>query len=353
MGEAVIKESTGNLLAAAVEALVNTVNTEGVMGKGIALQFKKAYPAMFDEYRKAAKAGEIRIGAMQVWETDLLEGPRFIINFPTKKHWKAKSRLADIDAGLVDLARVVADLGIKSIAVPPLGCGNGGLDWRDVEPRIRAAFDEAPDVDVLLFAPNGAPTAAEMSVATPRPAMNHNRAAFVDTLHRYTRQAEMAPGLIETQKLMYFLEVAGEPLKLQYSANRYGPYSDRLRHALSALEGHFISGIGDGSAAVQEAEPLTVLPGAAEEAEAQLDGALPTRERIQRVLALAQGFESAYGLELLASVHWVVARENARDNDIAARVSAWSPRKARMFTQMHVLTALNALRERGWLASAA
>lgn len=344
-----IRESTGNLLDAAAEALVNTVNTEGVMGKGIALQFKKAFPAMFDEYRKAAKAGEIRIGSMQLWATGQLEGPRYIINFPTKKHWKAKSRLADIDAGLVDLIRVVRHLGIKSIAVPPLGCGNGGLDWRDVEPRIRAAFDQAPEVEVLLFGPNGAPTAAEMSVATSRPEMNHNRAAFVETLRRYTLQAEMAPGLIETQKLMYFLEVAGEPLKLQYSANRYGPYSDRLRHALNAIEGHFISGLGDGSAAVQEAEPLTVLPDAAAEAGARLEGTVSTRERIQRVLALAYGFESAYGLELLATVHWVAARDAHGDDDVAAKVSAWSPRKARMFTPMHVSTALGALRERGWL----
>jgi len=349
----VITESTGNLLGAEAEALVNTVNTEGVMGKGIALQFKKAFPAMFDAYRKAAKAGEIRIGAMQVWATGQLEDPRYVINFPTKKHWKAKSRLADIDEGLIDLVRVVRDLGIRSIAVPPLGCGNGGLDWRDVEPRIRAAFKQVQDVDVLLYAPNGAPAAAEMSVATRRPEMNHNRAAFVETLYQYTRQAEMAPGLIETQKLMYFLEVAGEPLKLQYSANRYGPYSDRLRHALNAIEGHFISGLGDGSAAVQEAEPLTVLPDAAAEAEAQLAGAEPTRARIERVLELAAGFESAYGLELLATVHWVASREAQRDDEVAANVRAWSPRKARMFTPMHVSTALGALRERGWLEPAA
>jgi len=164
-----IKETSGNLLRTDAEALVNTVNTEGVMGKGIALQFKKAYPVMFDAYRKAAKAGEIRLGSVQVWPTEQMSGPKFIINFPTKGHWKSRSKLKDIESGLVDLVRVIQKLGIESIAVPPLGCGNGGLDWRDVEPRIVAAFARVPNVDVLLFTPDGAPAAADITTATERP----------------------------------------------------------------------------------------------------------------------------------------------------------------------------------------
>ncbi len=167
-----ITHATGNLLRADAEALVNTVNTVGVMGKGIALQFKKAFPEMFEAYRRAAKAGEIRLGHVHVWPTGQMTGPRYIINFPTKGHWKARSKLDDIVTGLDDLVEVVRRLEIGSIAVPPLGCGNGGLEWRDVEPRILEAFARVPDVDVQLFAPPaGAPAAAEMATSTQRPTM--------------------------------------------------------------------------------------------------------------------------------------------------------------------------------------
>lgn len=351
-----ITRTSGNLLTSNAEALVNTVNTEGVMGKGIALQFKKAYPAMYDAYRAAAKAGEIRLGRVQVWESGQLTGARFVINFPTKGHWKSRSKLSDVEAGLADLIDVIRNLGIRSIAVPPLGCGNGGLDWQDVEPVIVAAFEQVPEVDVLLFAPDGAPTAAEMITATERPEMTTGRAALVDLVHRYTRQSFMAPGPVESQKLMYFLQVAGEPLRLNFQANRYGPYADNFRWVLNLVEGHFLSGHGDGSATVAEAEPLTVLPGAAEEAARVLEDAESTRARIDRVLDLAAGFESAYGLELLSTVHWLADPERglfADDDALIGKVWDWSPRKARMFTADHVRTALETLRLQGWLPAAA
>ena len=150
-----ILRGQGNLLAAEVDALVNAVNTEGVMGKGIALQFKKAFPESFQSYAHASKDGEIAIGRMHVVKR--LTSPRFIINFPTKKHWRNPSRLEYVEEGLVDLVAKVRELGITSIAVPPLGCGNGGLDWADVRPRIVEAFEAIPDVRVLLFEPSGAP----------------------------------------------------------------------------------------------------------------------------------------------------------------------------------------------------
>lgn len=165
----------GNLLHADVDALVNTVNTVGVMGKGIALQFKHAYPAMFAAYEVAANHHELRLGQMHIWETGQTS-PRFIINFPTKSHWRAGSKLRDIRSGLDDLIRVVIELGITSIAVPPLGCGNGGLNWSDVEPMIRSAFAAVPDVDVVLHPPAGAPAAAAMPTNSPRPAMTAGRA---------------------------------------------------------------------------------------------------------------------------------------------------------------------------------
>jgi O-acetyl-ADP-ribose deacetylase (regulator of RNase III) len=146
--------SQGNLLVAPVDALVNTVNIKGIMGKGIALQFKRAFPAMFRDYALACKAGRVQLAKMHVFDLGRITGgPRWIINFPTKGHWRERSRLIDIESGLVDLVNTVRRLGIGSIAIPPLGCGNGGLNWADVRPRIEAAFTNLPDVNVLLFEP--------------------------------------------------------------------------------------------------------------------------------------------------------------------------------------------------------
>lgn len=349
-----ITEAKGNLLTAPVEALVNTVNTEGVMGKGIALQFKNAFPAMFKAYTAAAKRGEVKLGQMHVWPTHALDGARYVINFPTKAHWRAKSRLADIESGLEDLTRVVREFGITSIAVPPLGCGNGGLNWTEVEPRIRAAFDALPDVDVQVYPPSGAPDAADMPVRTAKPELTYRQAALVGIVDRYLRHALDAPTLIEVQKLLYFLQAVGEDLKLNFAANRYGPYADNLRHVLAKLEGHYLIGYGDGTARATDNLPLAPVEGAVDHANALLSAHPDTQARMEKVLDLADGFESAYGMELLATVHWVAEHEAAGQPDtvVAEKVVEWSPRKARMFTPEHVGTALATLREHGLLAAA-
>lgn len=345
-----ISQSQGNLLQADVDALVNTVNTVGVMGKGIALQFKRAFPAMFKEYARAAKSGELRLGSMHVWPTGQLTGPRFVINFPTKGHWKSSSRLADIEHGLDDLVRVIREEGITSVAVPPLGCGNGGLDWSVVEPLIRSKLGPLDDVQVLLFPPAGAPAAASMPTAEPVPRMSAGRAALIGLLASYSRHALAEPSLIEAQKLMYFLQSAGEPLRLDFQGHHYGPYADNLRHVLREVEGHYVSGYGDGATPVEQAEPLTLLPGAEDAAQPVLERHPETRERIDRVLDLIEGFESAYSLELLGTVHWVLSHDGARDLDgVVAAVQAWSPRKGRMFTPEHIRIAVEALESRGWV----
>ncbi|NTU79934.1 MAG: macro domain-containing protein [Chloroflexales bacterium] len=161
-----IEHLHGNLLDADVEALVNTVNTVGVMGKGIALQFRQAYPANFSAYQAACKRGEVVPGQMFVVPTAQLINPRYIINFPTKRHWRGKSQMEDIESGLEGLIATVRDHQIGSLAVPPLGCGNGGLNWDEVRPKIEAAFAELPEVRVLLYAPEGAPAPESIRVAT-------------------------------------------------------------------------------------------------------------------------------------------------------------------------------------------
>ncbi|WP_067569358.1 type II toxin-antitoxin system antitoxin DNA ADP-ribosyl glycohydrolase DarG [Nocardia acidivorans] len=344
---AVITQATGNLLHADTVALVNTVNTVGVMGKGIALQFRRAYPQMFEEYQKACARGQVQIGRMHVWETGMLEGPRYIINFPTKRHWRAGSKLEDVRAGLTALVAVIRDLDIESIAIPPLGCGNGGLEWSEVEPLLVSALSPLPDLDARIYPPVGTPPAGEMPNATPRPDMTVGRAALVELLTRYLRNALEATPL-EIQKLMYFLQVVGEPLGLEFTKGRYGPYADSLRRVLNLVEGHFLTGYGDGSARTLEASSVRPLPGAAEQAARVLADEPATRQRIALVDNITDGFESMYGMELLATVHWLTVHDVGAAETwqrTAELVREWTPRKAEMFTDDHVRTAWNRLRD--------
>jgi len=129
-----IQYTKGDLLKADADALVNTVNCVGVMGKGIALQFKMAFPENFIQYYKACQNKDVRIGRMFI--TKQLFKPKYIINFPTKEHWKEESKLEYISRGLIDLKEKIKDLKIKSIAIPPLGAGLGGLNWPDVKNLI-------------------------------------------------------------------------------------------------------------------------------------------------------------------------------------------------------------------------
>jgi O-acetyl-ADP-ribose deacetylase (regulator of RNase III) len=343
--------SNGNLLTAPVEALVNTVNTEGVMGKGIALQFKQAFPEMYKAYELACKADEVRLGSVHVYDLGgLVGGPRWIINFPTKGHWRSKSRLVDIERGLDDLVRKVRELGITSIAVPPLGCGYGGLAWSDVEPLIVKAFQRVPDVLVRLYPPSGTPDAASMPIGTERPSMTPGRAALIAIMQRY-KLALIDPyvSLLEIHKLMYFLQEAGQRLNLRYEAKTYGPYAANLRQVLVKLEGHFLVGYGDG--ADDPKKKLELKPGAVEAASTFVSSDPQMAERIDRVSELIKGFEDPYGLELLSSVHWVMCHDpEARDSVDAAvlAVHRWNTRKSQILKPEHLKCAWQRIKSQSW-----
>jgi O-acetyl-ADP-ribose deacetylase (regulator of RNase III) len=180
-----IEPTQGNILKADAEALVNTVNCVGVMGRGIALQFRKAFPENFNVYKKACKNGEVKPGKMFVYDLNKISNPHFIINFPTKRHWRNKSRFEDIELGLQDLIEVIQQQKIHSIAIPPLGCGLGGLNWLEVRSLITKAFETVPDVTVLLFEPVGAPEATVMVKEQQVPKMTHGRAALLGLMRRY------------------------------------------------------------------------------------------------------------------------------------------------------------------------
>lgn len=334
--------SHGNLLNATVDALVNTVNTEGVMGKGIALQFKQAYPGMYQAYEAACKAKEVRLGHMHVYDLGgLVGGPRWIVNFPTKGHWRSKSKIDDISAGLDDLIEKVLQLGIKSIAVPPLGCGYGGLDWEDVEPLIAQAFDKVPDVTVKLYPPSGTPDASTMPIRTERPKMTPGRAALIAVIKRY-QQAMLDPfiSLLEVHKLMYFLQEAGQPLNLHYEAKEYGPYAKNLRQVLIRLDGHYIQGYGAG--ADDPKKQLELKEGAVEAAEAAFGSDPALIERINQVSRLIDGFEDPYGLELLSSIHWVMRHTPSAAESVDEAINAvhrWNHRKKQTLKTEHLRSA--------------
>jgi O-acetyl-ADP-ribose deacetylase (regulator of RNase III) len=216
-----LEYKTGDILREDAEALVNTVNCVGVMGRGIALQFKNAFPKNFKAYAAACKNEEVQPGRMFVYETGQLTDPRFIVNFPTKRHWRGKSRIEDIESGLSALVEIIRQHGIRSIAIPPLGSGLGGLDWIEVKRRIEDALQPLQEVHVIIFEPKGAPATEKMVRKREVPKMTAGRAALVELMHRYLAGLlDPFVTLLEVHKLMYFLQEAGEPLRLRYQGIR-------------------------------------------------------------------------------------------------------------------------------------
>jgi O-acetyl-ADP-ribose deacetylase (regulator of RNase III) len=346
----VITYKTGDLLSEDAEALVNTVNCVGVMGRGIALQFKKQFPDNFKVYEKACKREEVIPGKMLVFKTGNLMNPQFIINFPTKRHWRGASRLEDIESGLNGLASVIRDYGITSIAIPPLGCGLGGLDWDVVRLKIEHALAEFSSVDIVVFEPNGAPESGKMVKNRKVPNMTPGRAALVELVYRYfSGLLDPFITLLEVHKLLYFLQESGEDLKLKFVKAAYGPYAENLRHVLHAVEGHLLSGYADGGD--NPDKQLKLVPGAYEDASEFLKQYQQTKKHYDNVSDLVEGFESPYGMELLSSVHWVAAREEARTiGQIVDSVHQWNDRK-KQFNTRQIKLAYKVLSEKGWIAS--
>ena len=348
--------SHGNLLTADAEALVNTVNTVGVMGKGIALQFKRAFPANYTAYRAACGAGEVVPGRMFVFDTHLSGPRRYIINFPTKRHWREASQLVDIEAGLHDLVAVMRDRAIASVAVPALGCGNGGLEWQRVRTLVEQAFADLPDTRVLLFPPEGPPEPATMPVAAAPLRLTPGRTALIRAIQRYLTEAgmlDLRDGVteLEIQKICYFLQVLGQPLRLAFTPGRYGPYAESVHQVLQALEGHYLVGYGDRSAKVEEFRPIAVTTQGAEAAARHDHDDRDTAERIERLATLVAGYATPYSMELLATVHFAAHRapQTTDLDELIERVRSWSGRKARLFTEEHITMAAGRLRETGLL----
>ncbi len=335
--------------AAEAEALVNTVNCVGVMGRGIALQCKRAFPENFKAYAAACKRGEVQPGRMFIFETGQMTNPRYIVNFPTKRHWRGKSRMEDIDAGLNALSKEIHSRGIRSLILPPLGSGLGGLDWSVVRPRIEATLRQFEDLTAIVYEPGGGPTDTKANPSTDVPRMTPARVVVVSLMDRYLHGLlDPFVTLLEVHKLMYFMQVAGEPLRLRFTKGHYGPYATNLRHLFHAIEGHLVSGYADG--VDSPGKPLELVPGALSDAQAFLTNRPAIQERLRRVFRLVEGFESPFGMELLATVHWVAREEGAQSADeVAARTYAWAQHKAR-FSRRQVDIAREVLQAQSWIA---
>lgn len=351
-----IKFTTGNLLEARVEALVNTVNTVGVMGKGIALMFKERFDENFKLYSIACKAKEVRTGKMFTTRVHELDGPSWIVNFPTKEHWRSPSRMAWIIEGLSDLRNFIIEKEIKSIAVPPLGAGNGGLDWKDVKVALESALGDL-EAEIIVFEPTDKYLNIEKRAGVEK--LTPARALIAELVRRYWILG-IECSLLEIQKLAWFLERAIEchnpgenPLKLNFVAHKYGPYANRLDHLLNNLDGSYLHC----NKRISDSDPLEVIwfdEGRKDFLQAYLKS--EAREFIpalESTAKLIDGFESPFGMELLATVDWLLTKEKVEPELLALRegVRRWgggvqsAGRKVRLFDDGSLTFALKRLIE--------
>jgi len=345
-----IEYRQGNLLEADAEALVNTVNTVGVSGKGIALMFKEAFPDNCCAYEAASKAGAILPGGLFITERHDMLGPRWIINFATKKHWRHPSRIEWIETGLAELRREIAARCIRSIAVPPLGAGNGGLDWNNVKPLIARTLADL-DCKVLVYEPTQAyqNVVKRHGVEKLTPA----RALIAELIGRY-EVLGFDCSILEAQKLAWFLASAtsrwglANPIADDFAANRYGPYSDRVRHLLDSLDGSYLN-CERRVADARPFDPIRFRHDRRNQVRAYLTTPQASiyRPALDHVTAKIDGFQSPHGMELLATIDWLrrEAGVEMATGPMMAAIAAWpgpdgsAGRKARVFTAEQVETA--------------
>lgn len=334
-----IRYTKGNIIQADVEALVNTVNTVGVMGKGIALEFKKAFPQNFKIYKELCDDKKFNIGELLITNTGQLR-PKYIVNFPTKRHWRGRSKIEFIEIGMKELVKSINKKQIKSIAIPPLGCGNGGLDWNEVKAIILKELELIDaKVEVIIYEPGfnnqEVKTKKEIEL-TPA------RAMLLTSLKNY-QVLGYSINLLVVQKIAYFLQRFGEPLNLQYEKGYYGPYSHRLQHLAKYLNGYFLN------FKHEETKPSTsVYLRNLDKVEAYNKENLTTEQnnRLNEIQSLIEGFESPYGLELLATVDFIYQQENIEDTEkVIEQIGNWTKRKKELMKSFHIKVAHQRLKE--------
>ncbi|MDD4284217.1 MAG: macro domain-containing protein, partial [Fermentimonas sp.] len=329
-----IQFTKGNILKADVEALVNTVNTVGVMGKGIALDFKNQFPDNYRIYRKAYEKGELKIGKVLLTNTGLFS-PKYILNFPTKKHWRGYSKLEYISEGLKDLVNLIHEYNIKSIAIPPLGCGNGGLEWEKVKPLMLNALTPLQGVEIIIYEP-GFNNQNKPIIKENKISLTPSRAMLILSLNSY-QVLGYSINLLVAQKLAYFLQRLGEKLNLKFEKGYYGPYSHQLQHMMKYLNGYFVE------FEHEQTSPGTIvklknLKHVEDYAEKNLSNS--QKERLANLKNLIEGFESPYGLELLATIDYIEQNKNISSlTEVESVIGQWTNRKRNLMKPYHIKVA--------------
>ena len=343
-----IKYTTGDMLSAETEALVNTVNTVGVMGKGIALQFKDQYPNNFAAYHAACKAKQVEVGKMFVFEEQPMIGDKkIIINFPTKKDWKHKSKIEYVESGLKDLAKVIEERRIKSIAMPPLGCGNGGLDWGGVKVLIEKYLSGLTDVDIIVYEPNAAVREILIKQDGNRDVkLTDARAMLMYAMYYYESLGEPV-SLFVANKLAYSYQRLGEPefRRLRFDARRYGPYSQGVSHLVHSLNGTYIRGTEQMTN--KAFDPIELRYDKLSEISGYVRKMTDDKQRrIKNLIKLISGFESTLALEVLASVDYIrKEKRSISKEDTITAVQNWSERKRDLFKPEYIRIAYDRLED--------
>lgn len=356
-----INVRVGDLFSSDAQTLVNTVNCVGVMGKGIALEFKKRFPEMYRDYEDRCRQGLVRLGRPYLYKQ--LVGP-CILNFPTKQDWRSVSRLKDIVAGLEYLEQNYRAWGITSLAVPPLGCGQGGLDWRVVGPTLFRHLSRL-DIPVELFAPHGTPereltpdflsnAPADTLVGAGAPAgakIDPALVALVEIAARIERERYRWPvGRTTFQKIAYFATASGIPTGLRFERGSYGPYAAGLKNAMTRL-------VNNG---LIDEEPhgrmLEIKPGEtfADAREVYRGRLSAWSQPIDRVADLFLRIPTR-DAELLATVHFA-AQELSRGRelqpselDVVEAVKQWKQLRRPPFSDEQIASAIRSLNVLGWV----
>jgi len=324
-----IKYITGNILESNAKALINTVNTVGVMGKGIALQFKKAYHNNFKTYMDACKRKEIEIGKLLVTkDSNLNSGEKYIINFPTKKDWRKPSEYNYIESGLDDLIRVLKENNINSVAIPPLGAGNGGLEWGKVKKIIEQKLGNL-DIEIIVYEPT---QQIKEKLKKERVRLTDARALLLYVLYDLVKNGEYVSEF-SSEKVCYFLQRFGgeKYFKLKFIPNFYGPYSGKVRFVLNVLNGSYIMGYSDMNK--KPFEPLTLIADGYEDVKKHIENNKDLLKIARKTIDFLTGFYSDFALELLSSIDFISTSQKSSDKkEITEQLNNWSDRKRSMFS---------------------
>ena len=333
------------MLEADTEALVNTV---GVMGKGIAIQFKERFPMNFKIYANACKKGDMQVGKMLVVKENTLDGEKLIINFPTKKEWFRMSQYSYIEDGLKDLVNVIEEYNIKSIAIPPLGFGNGGLKWEKVKPLMDKYLSKLNNVIIQIYEPNEAvKELLQKEVLKKEVVLTVPRAMLLYALFKYEKLGEVAT-IFSANKLAYFLQKSGEPMRLQFVPYKYGPYAQAIEKVLYALNGKYLTGMEQLKA--RAFEPLQLNYSTLDEVEkfVNINLSEDQKQRLERVFIIIDGFETTLSMEILSSAHYLISENPMMTEDeLFEKIQDWNEREKNLVTKEYINIAMEHLRNYG------